>query len=151
AVVWARESVQMVGPGLRIRRLAPSGTPLYFRQQSVARLNRYQRPASTGRSMGQKVIPARDEEEDTADGNHPAEVDKERQKVVGWVEYAARQENHDISEVAECIGEVHEVADVPAIARHRDQPLEDSRVDGDVGQVQAQPMQHHERKWRHHT
>ena len=61
---------------------------------------------------------------------------------------ASGEHDGDVTQVADRIGEVHEVADVSAVAGQGDETFEDGRVDGDVGDVHAETEKDHERESR---
>ena len=102
-------------------------------------------PADAAARKACEPHPARQQHRRRQNGRHPDGREEERQNVLAAKGVPGEHDGNQ-AEVAEGVGQVHEVTDVAPIARHGDQPLEDRRVDGHVGQVQPQSRQHHERE-----
>src|SRR5579883_291259 len=98
--------------------------------------------------MGREVVPTGGQKEQTGADDDPAQREVKSEKILLVSKEAVAEQDADVTEVAERIGQVHQVADVAALPRHGDQPLEKGRLNDKVWHVQPDPVQNHESERR---
>src|SRR5436190_13980686 len=90
--------------------------------------------------------PTQRQQSDTAEGHDPTEDQEKLQKIAADADAIAAEHDAHEAEIAERVGKIHQIADIAAVARHREKPLEDGSMDRDIRQIEAKAHKDHEGK-----